>query len=250
MRRGPFFGVAQIVRYNLPLYAASGAVIVAAGLAAVWLPMPRWLSLILVVGAGAALFWTLASLAVSHWVYDRSPLGRWTWIADLLPQPVRRWVSLHAGLDETDGALKRLFASGEGAVLDFFDESEMTEPSIRRARRLALDRSAQPADFRRLPLADASQDAVFLVFAAHELRRPEARLALFREVSRALAPKGRAVLVEHTRDAWSFLAFGPGFFHFLPRREWLRLVAASTMRVAEERKITPFVTILGLEKAA
>lgn len=250
MKRGPFYGVGQIVRYNLPMYLAAAVAILAAGLAAAWLPLPRWIAVLVTVGAGAALFWTLASLAVSHWVYDRSKLRHWAWIVGLLPHLPRRWASLHAGLDETDGALQRFFVSGEGMVLDFFDPAEMTEPSIHRARRIALDRSAKPADFRRLPLPDASQDAVFLVFAAHELRRPEARLALFREIARALATRGRAVLVEHTRDLASFLAFGPGFFHFLPRREWLRVIDASGLRVADELAITPFVTVLGLEKAS
>jgi SAM-dependent methyltransferase len=249
MKRGAFWGVGQIVRYNLPMYALSAVVILAVGLALAWLPMPRWLALLLTIAGGAALFWTLASLAVSHWIYDRSKLRHWAWIVGLLPNLPLRWASLHAGLDETDGALKRFLVAGQGVVLDFFDPAEMTEPSIHRARRIALDRSAKPADFRHLPLPDASQDAVFLVFAAHELRRPEARVALFRELSRALMPRGRAVLVEHTRDAASFLAFGPGFLHFLPKREWLRLAEASGLRVTEELRITPFVTAFSLEKA-
>lgn len=249
MKRGPFYGVGQIVRYNLPMYAASVVALLAVALALAWLPLPRWLAFPMIVFGSAALFWTLASLVVSHWVYDRSKLRHWAWIVALLPSLPSRWASLHAGLDETDGALRRFFGAGEGVVLDLYDPAEMTEPSIRRARRLALDPSAQPADFRRLPLPDASQDAILVVFAAHELRRPEARLALFGEISRSLAAQGRAVLVEHTRDLASFLAFGPGFLHFLPRREWLHVIAASGLQVAEEMAITPFVTALSLEKA-
>jgi hypothetical protein len=84
-----------------------------------------------------ALAWTLASLLASHYVYDRSALSTWTWLPDLLPAPPRSWASLHAGLDETFGALERLFPKG-GTTLDIYDPKEMTEPSIERARRLGL----------------------------------------------------------------------------------------------------------------
>jgi SAM-dependent methyltransferase len=242
----------QILRYNRPMYAKAGAASLAVVLAVALVPMPRALAAFATAGVAAVLLWSASSLLVSHWVYDRSPLGRWDWLAGLFAYPAmpRRWVSIHAGLDETFGALARIFAADAGTVLDIYDPAEMTEPSIVRARRLALDRSAMAADFRALPLPDASQDAVFLLFAAHELRRPESRLRLFREVARVLAPGGRAVLVEHLRDLRNFLAFGPGFLHFLPRREWLRLAAAADLAVRDEFRITPFVAVLVLERRA
>jgi SAM-dependent methyltransferase len=247
--RGRYAGMLQILAYNRPMFWQTGAACAAAALLLVFLPIPRPLTLVVALGIALALGWAASALLVSHWVYDLSPLCRWDWLPGLLPAPPRRWASLHAGLDETAGALPRLFPGAEGVVLDVYDPREMTEPSIARARKLALDRAATPADFRALPLIDDAQDAIFLIFAAHELRRPESRLALFREVARALAPGGRAVLVEHLRDLPNLLAFGPGFLHFLPRREWLRLAAAAGLAVRAERRITPFVAVLTLEKA-
>jgi len=240
----------QILQYNRSMYVMTAAASVAAILVITLVPMPRLLAALATAGVAVAVLWSVSSLLVSHWVYDRSTLGRWDWLAGLFPASPRRWVSVHAGLDETFGALARIFPAEGGTVLDIYDAEEMTEPSIVRARRLSLDRHATAADFRALPLAGASQDAVFLIFAAHELRRPESRLRFFQEIARVLAPGGRAVLVEHLRDGRNFLAFGPGFVHFLGRREWLRLAAAADLAVREDFRITPFVAVLVLEKRA
>ncbi|HSS75816.1 MAG TPA: methyltransferase domain-containing protein [Thermoanaerobaculia bacterium] len=245
-----YHGLLQILHYNLPMFAKTGVAALAAIVAVAVLPLPRPLAVLVLTGIAAALLWSASSLLVSHWIYDLSPLSRWDWLAGMLPAAPRHWASLHAGLDETFGALARIFptTTAEGAVLDFFDAAEMTEPSIVRARKLALDQAATPADFRALPLADGSQDAIFLIFAAHELRRPESRRRFFLEIARALTPGGRVVLVEHVRDGWNFLAFGPGFLHFLPRHEWLRLAAAADLAVRKDFRITPFVAVLVLEK--
>jgi hypothetical protein len=55
-------------------------------------------------------------------------------------------------------------------------------------------------------------------------------------------------LVEHFRDARNFLAFGPGFWHFFPAREWLRVARGGGLRVVGRGRMTPFVGYYVLEK--
>jgi|GEM_PF-71213 len=250
-RRGAFDGVLQIVRFNAPSYAFGTLAALVAAAAAVALPVPAWLAALLLSGAVAATFWLVASLAVSHLVYDRSPLSRWTWIEAALGFAPRTWVNLHAGFDESTPAIRALFPGSVGRCCDFFDPVEMTEQSILRARRLAASESAaEPVDFRRLPLADGSVDAALLLLAAHELRQRPSRVALLRELGRALAPGGKIVLAEHLRDAQNFLAFGPGCLHFWSAREWRANAAAAGLAVERELKLTPWVTVFVLRRAA
>jgi hypothetical protein len=81
-----FDGALQIVRLNWPFYAMGAAVLLG------WPAIP-W------SGAGggaiaaagwlvwsATLWWMAASIAASHWVYDRSKLYTWTWVQEILPR--------------------------------------------------------------------------------------------------------------------------------------------------------------------
>jgi SAM-dependent methyltransferase len=247
--RGRFEGVAQILRFNWPMYVAA-AIVLALGAAAIFL-IP--LHDLLRVAASAALalagFWLLVSLAVSHYVYDRAGIYRGEWLSVALPQEPRRYANLHAGFDEFSLALAARFPSASARVLDFFDPGVMTEPSIARARKVETGQPrAECVNFRSLPLADGELDAAFLIFAAHELRDPESRVALLRELARVLKPTGRVVIVEHLRDLPNFLAFGPGFLHFHSRVQWLRDFAAAQLRVANEFSLTAFVRAFVLEK--
>jgi ubiquinone/menaquinone biosynthesis C-methylase UbiE len=101
-----------------------------------------------------------------------------------------------------------------------------------------------------LALADEACDAIVIAFTAHEIRDVRARETFFGEVKRVLRPGGRAFLIEHVRDAANFLAFGPGFMHFMPRAEWLRVVTHAGLVVKDESRVTPFVMALTLERAS
>lgn len=63
------------------------------------------------------------------------------------------------------------------------------------------------------------------------------------------AREGKCI-VEHFRDLANFLAFGPGYVHFVSRDEWLRLAAHANLAVASETKITPWVTALTLARVS
>jgi len=247
--RGKYQGMLQILSFNWRLYLAAVIVLVAN------VPcLIRWrlslLGRIAVISSFAiTAFWTTLSLAVSHWVYDRSGICEWTWIKDCLPEPPRRWANIHAGLDESSPALAQLFPGTEGSAWDIFDPLEMTEASIAEARlRGAKSLPATHANFRALPLADQTLDAVFLIFAAHEIRRTPARREFFKELKRVLKSSGRVLMVEHLRDWHNFLAYGPGCFHFLSRRTWLSAAAQTGFIVEREFGITPFVRIFILQK--
>jgi ubiquinone/menaquinone biosynthesis C-methylase UbiE len=248
-QRPRLYGVWQILRFNWHFYVmgAAGCTI---GAIAMWLlPFPQWLRVCGWIIIAISMWWELASLAVSYFVYDVSPLYRWQWMHGLFPSAPQRWANIHAGLDESSLALREMFG-GESTTIDIYDATEMTEPAIARARRLiAPPVPAVRADYRQLPFRDGELDAVFLLFAAHEIRTTESRLLFWREVSRVLRSGGAVVLVEHQRDLMNFLAFGPGFYHFLPRREWLHLFQDSQLNIEQEFLITPFVRIFLLRRS-
>ena len=125
----------------------------------------------------------------------------------------------------------------------------MTSPSIARARaRTPPGKDASPCGPTALLLESDACDAIVVAFTAHEIRDQGAREAFFRELRRSLRPGGKLLLVEHLRDFANFLAFGPGYLHFVSRREWLRLAQHAELAVASEVRITPFVMALTLEK--
>jgi SAM-dependent methyltransferase len=103
---------------------------------------------------------------------------------------------------------------------------------------------AARATWSTLPLPSRTLDTVFLIFTAHELRRPAARVQFFRELARVLRPDGEVALIEHARDWRNFLAFGPGFLHFFSPRSWRQTARAAGFVVRTEFRFTPFVEVL------
>jgi len=125
----------------------------------------------------------------------------------------------------------------------------MPAASVARARALyAPAVAAQRCGFCALPLDDGQRDAHFVFFSAHELRAAGDREAFFAELRRTLRPGGVLVVAEFMRNGWSVLAFGPGAFHALPRREWLRLGEQAGFALREELSMTPFVRVFVWER--
>ena len=227
----------NVVRYNWPKYVTA-LLAVAAGLAVPWWPA-RLAAALLALGVAAG-------LAATWWVYDVSPLYRWTWAAGLLPAAPEAYLVVSTGLDEISPALARLYPRAAPTVVDLFDPA-VGERSIRRARAHVPPPPGTVAGRpEALPVPDGSQDAVFVAFAAHELRQRPQRQAVFGELARVLRPGGRIVLVEHCRDAANTAVYGPGAWHFFPRGEWLRLAAGAGLRRVAETRMTPFVRALVL----
>jgi hypothetical protein len=82
---------------------------------------------------------------------------------------------------------------------------------------------------------------VLQLMAAHEVRRPGARAALFLETRRVLRPSGQLVVVEHVRNLANILAFGPGAMHFYPATTWIETGRTAGLVLSEELRLTPFV---------
>lgn len=245
-----FAGVIKIVRFNVQFYALSVALLAGVSLLLASKLLPQWLGSAVLCAASVVAFWMFSSLLVSWYVYDYVGVTRWHWLRNRIPIPLHRWANIHAGLDESTSALRRLFPDAEGSAVDIFESGEMTEPSIARARR--MHPSSEPpllGKYDALPLSADNHDSVFLLFSAHEVRSADHRTELLRETARVLRDSGYVVLVEHLRNWKNFLAFGPGFLHFHSRRDWLRRIRDAGLLVEQESRITPFVQCFLLRRA-
>lgn len=245
--RSRYGGVRQIVRFNWPYYAAATAATAAASALLILVPLPApWPSLAL-----AALLlanaWLVLSLAVSHWIYDRSSVSRGEWLRGIAAP---RIAVCHFGQDEVSAHVARWLPTAAVQVFDLYDGALGT-PSLRRARALAAPApGTRTAPLDAIPLGSASQDLAVLAFAAHEVRDHATRVRLCTELTRCLAPGGMLLVVEHLRDAPNLLAYGPGGFHFLSRRTWLRTFAAAGLAVVGETSFTPWVRRFELQRRA
>jgi SAM-dependent methyltransferase len=150
----------------------------------------------------------------------KSPHAAWLRIMAVLYDPFL-WLGEVAGMrcrrrTLLAEAYGRVVEIGAGSGLnvahypDAVDELVLTEPEPGMRRKLAgrLDRHARTARIldapaERLPLADASVDAVVSTLVLCTVDDPEGAL---REVARVLRPDGRLLFVEHVRANSRFLA--------------------------------------------
>ena len=240
--RKPLQGLRNIIRFNWHFYALALGLALAVSAAALALPAPR--SYYAWAGLGLLLVPVLVSLAVSTYIYDYAGLYELGWLpASFAPAPGTRLLTISAGFYELTPLLAQSWPPGQLLAVDFYDPARHTEVSIRRAR-LAYPPvpGTRPVSTRTLPLPTHSIDHALAFLAAHEVRDAAERAVFFQEIRRVLTPGGEVVVVEHLRDAANFLAYTIGFLHFHSRRAWLATFRAAGLRVAQEVKITPFIT--------
>jgi hypothetical protein len=245
--RDKWQGMMTIAQFNWPFYVVSVAVSIASLVGWFLLPGYVW-KLICGVTCVGALYFLLGSLGVSHLVYDRSDLYQWGWLNRALNGAnIRQAIFCHSGFDETSAELYEKLGAVQWQVLDHFNEKQMTEASIRRARALFPPTSGTLSSrYDAWPLTAESADVVIGLLAIHELRSEAERSAWFAESRRCLRKGGRVVLAEHVRDAANFLAFGPGFLHFHSPASWRRCWEDAGLRSLDEFRVTPFVRIFVL----
>lgn len=242
--RGRFQGVANVLRFNWHLYLLSAAFSAACFLAAGYFGS----SALYFIGT-ASLLQAAVSLAVTFYVYDRSKLYSLDWLDQLSIDPKGLLISLNAGFDETSDQIELKFPDGELRVFDFYDAATQTEVSIRRARE-SQERIAGTTKIStsHIPLGDKQVDAAFLFFSAHEIRDADERQRFFTELKRVLKVNGQIVLLEHLREPSNFLAYNIGAFHFLSRSAWRETFGAAGIQIADEFRITPFVSVFLLKE--
>jgi hypothetical protein len=226
MGRGAFQGVLNILRFNWHFYVLSLVVMLALIKFSVVLSLLMLLVLVI-------------TLAVSYYIYDKSDLYTLKWLR-LSPESM---INIHAGFDETSALLREKYPDASLAVYDFYDPKLHTEVSIKRARKAYPPYpDTLPISTKALQLGEESIDAIFLIFAAHEIRNDEERVIFFKQLAKALTSQGSIVVTEHLRDLPNLLAYNIGAFHFLSPSTWEHTFKQAGLQVQERFHITPFVT--------
>jgi hypothetical protein len=232
----------QVVSFNRHFFAIAFFAC-AVGFAMIVLLENALVRALLVGAIGLAAYFMVASVIASYLVYDASDLYKlkW-WPARCLQKPPEDGILVHAGFDPASEAIEAKFPHMRLRVLDFFDANKTTEASIQRAHRQNPSSAREeqiPAGA--WPVDTASQDVVFALSAAHELRKADERIAFFREAKRVLKSGGKVIVIEQLRDFFNFACFGVAAFHFLSRRNWLRSFAGANLQVKDEFAITPLM---------
>jgi hypothetical protein len=203
----------------------------------------------LAMGVGLALYFMIASVVATFITYDASDLYklRW-WPARCLGRPPSAGVLVHAGFDAASSSVRANYPQMRLGILNFFEAGTTTEASIRRAHQqnplTDLEERISPVAW---PEESRSQDVVFILNTAHELRKLDQRIAFFMEAKRGLKDGGKIIVIEQLRDFVNFACFGVAAYHFLSRGTWLRSFTGAGLKVADEFRITPFLRAFVLQ---
>ncbi len=247
LKRKPFQGVSNIVRFNWHFYVLAVALLVAAISGQKFLDAP--FDQFVLLFAFAAVLGMFISLIVSWYVYDKSNLYSLQFLEMMNISPNAKLVNINAGFDETSAIIHSKYPNASLTVFDFYDPAKHTEVSIERARKAYRPfPDTKIIGTSAIPLEANSTDIIFLLLAAHEIRDHEERSAFFRQLKNALKPNGKIVVMEHQRDFNNFFAYNFGFFHFFSNDVWKKTFVTSGLHIEQEKKHTPFLSLFILQK--
>lgn len=237
--RTKYQGVLNIMRFNWPFYVGGLCVVAALGEIGIILLQP-----LITIFSAMILVAMLISLLVSWYVYDVSGIYELNWLKGLKGEVL----NINAGFDEISNLIRNRFKNVNLQVADFYDESLMTEPSIKRARAFyPLEKGTKQVNPIQLNIG-GEYDRIILFFAAHEIRNEKDRGEFFKELNRITSHHGEVYIVEHLRDWKNFLAYTIGFFHFYSNSTWNTTFMTGGFKLKSEEKLTPFVSLFKLEK--
>lgn len=244
VKRRPFQGVANIVRFNWHFYFFSLLAFTTILLLRHFLPEE-----FRPVAVWGAIFFSLTiivSLAVSYFVYDHSNLYDLQWLPN---SDFNKLLNINAGFDETSEIIKRKFPNVDLTICDFYDEAKHTEVSVRRARAaFPPPISTVKVSTHKLPFHDATFDNSLAILSAHEIRNKAERVQFFKELDRVTKPTGNIYVTEHLQDLHNFMGYTIGFLHFHSKSTWLETFQLANLTIKSEIKTTPFITTFILSR--
>lgn len=243
LKRRKFQGVLNILSFNRHFYVFGG-IALALLIGSYWLF--NWPAYLFWIVIAAFIYGLIMPLIVSAYVYDFSGYYRFDWLKqyDLQDGTDKLFLNINAGFDETSFILHHHFPKARLQVFDFYNPEEHTEPAISRARKVSMVYpDTQVIRTNALPLREQTADVIFLLSAAHEIRKQEEKIQFLKECHRVCKPGGQVIMVEHLRDFPNFLAFSVGFTHFFSRKTWKKAFTAAGFRSFEETKFTPFMSV-------
>lgn len=244
--RKRFEGLNNLVRFNWHSYLILFTALMVIFFTGLFIEKYRIFAIVFIV---ASLLIVVISLIATYYIYDFSPLYKFTWLRDKLQYRPARIINIHAGFDVTSRLIAKMYPKDEISVFDFYNANKHTEISTKRARKnYPPFAGTRNIITNHIPLKDGYADRIFLIFSAHEIRSNMERNNFFEELNRILSRNGKIIVVEHLRDAPNFLAYNLGFFHFYTKQTWLNNFFSSGLHCREQIKITPFITAFILDK--
>jgi len=240
-------GILNIIQFNYHYFLMAIFVLVLIFFLKLFIPANFHIVINIVIFIIATI--TIGSLVGSHYIYDLAGFYELKWMDKYNIKSNAKIVNINAGFDETSHLIKRKYPSIDLQVIDFYDEQNHNEVSIKRARK-----KYQPyPNTKHIKTNDNflqknTIDFVFCILSAHEIRNDMERIVFFNQLKNSISDDGKIIVVEHLRDQFNALAYTIGAFHFLSHQTWLRTFKKSGLIIESQQKFTPFLTIYNLKK--